>query len=93
METVRWLYEWLDRSGYGGRPAQAEQAAIIAQDDHYKEETEALLARRFGSAQGSRADWTSKAFGTSLHRVRKQVTGGGKATADPVPILAPLNPE
>lgn len=91
--SVRWLYEWLDRSGGSGRPARAEQAAIVAQDDHYKEGTEALLARRFGSAQGSRADSSSREFARSLHRVRKQVTDGGKAAAHRAPGLAPLNPE
>lgn len=91
--TVRWLYEWLDRSGQGGRPARAEQAAIIAQDDHYKEGTEALLARRFGSEQISTTTFSSESFARSLRRVRKQVMSGGKATADQVPILAPLNPE
>jgi len=91
--TVRWLYEWLDRSAIGERPARAEQAAIIAQDDHYKEGTEALLARRFGVEQISTTNFSSESFARSLRRVRKQVTGGGKAVAKRGSGLAPLNPE
>ncbi|MDF0673112.1 MAG: hypothetical protein P0120_02045 [Nitrospira sp.] len=91
--TVQFLYEWLDRSRHGEPPARAEQAAILAQDDHYKEGTEALLARRFGSAQISTTNFSSESFARSLRWVRKQVISGGKATAERAPILAPLNPE
>ena len=91
--TVRWLYQWLDRSGRGDRPARAEQAAMMAQDVHYMEGTEALLARRFGSERISTANFSRETFARTLRRVRKQVIDGGKASAHRASALAPLNPD
>jgi hypothetical protein len=92
--TVRWLYQWLDRCGaHIGWSTRTEQAVMMAQDVHYREETEALLARRFSSEQISTTNFSSETFARTLRRMRKQVIGGGKTTVHRVPILAPLNPD
>ena len=91
--SIRWLYHWLDRSGLSGRPALAAQAATMARDEPYQRQSEALLARRFGSRPVSAATYSKKALGSALRRVRNRLTHGTGPAASDRPELAPLNPE
>jgi hypothetical protein len=93
VESVRWLYQWLDRFEPSGRPALAAQAAGIARDDQYKEQIQALLDRRFGYRSTSTANLSGKELGLSLRRVRKQLIAETGIAAHDRADLTPLNPE
>jgi len=90
-ETIQWLYQWLDRCQSVGKPALAERAVALADDEPYRAASEALLARCFGSRQTPpRQDGTK--LQTALHHVRGRLIGDPPDSAHRMSDLPPLNP-
>lgn len=90
--TVRSLYRWLDRCKPVGKPGLAERAAVLTDDDQYRQATEALFNRRFGSSQPS-SDHSNRKLEQALRRVRARLReDDGPAGSKAERSLPPLNP-
>jgi hypothetical protein len=90
--TVRSLYRWLDRCESVGKPGLAERATVLAQDDQYRQATETLFNRRFGSSQPS-SDHSNRELERALRRVRARLSeDNGSSGPKDEKSLPPLNP-
>ncbi len=91
-DTIRLLYQWLDRCRGIGKPALVEHSVTMAQDEEFKKASERLLAGRFAITGAASAPSARDALSRSLPRVRRHLSREPQRR-EAERRLAPLNPE